>query len=260
MQRQAFALKRARAIQRVKERLVRDSFPRIQMALLVALAGGCGLLTSYTMLLSGLDSMALRYPLALLFAYVFFLVLLWLWLRTNAEEYLDAPDISAAIPDVGSVSAQFKTVSGHGGTFDGGGASGDYVSSVVSTDESITNPFDSVGDSVGSVADADELAIPLVVIALALGIALASLYVVYIAPVLFAELVVDGALSYALFRHLRAQDPQHWLASTFRRTAIPFLVTGIFLSASGAAMSAYAPGASSIGQVMKYTDSKRMAR
>jgi hypothetical protein len=198
--------------------------------------------------------------LALLVAYVFFLFLLWLWLRTNAEDYLDAPDISGVIPDIGSVSARPEIACGHGGTFDGGGASGDYASSAVSADEAMTNPFDSVGDSIGSVADADELAIPLAVIALAIGMALASLYVVYIAPLLFAELMVDGALSYALFRHLRGQDPQHWLASTFRRTAIPFLVTGVFLSAIGAAMAAYAPGAVSVGQVMLHAESKSMAR
>lgn len=260
MQRQTFVLNRTLAIRRVRERLVCDSFPRIQMALLVALTGGCGLLTSYTLLHSGLDSMALRYPLALFCAYVFFLFLLWLWLRTNVEDYIDVPDISGAIPDIGSVSAQPKTICGQGGTFDGGGASGDYVNSVAAKDEAITESFDSVGESVGSIGDADELAIPIIIVALAMGIALASLYVVYIAPVLFAELLVDGALSYALFRHLRGQDPQHWLASTFRRTAIPFLVTGVFLSATGAAMSVYAPGAASVGQVVKHFNSKKVAK
>lgn len=80
-------------------------------------------------------------------------------------------------------------------------------------------------DAVSAVVEAEELAIPLLAIALAFGIALASLYVVYIAPALFAEVLVDGALSYALFRHLRGQDPRHWLAGTVRHTAAPFAVT-----------------------------------
>ncbi|TCO96867.1 hypothetical protein EV684_1284 [Rubrivivax gelatinosus] len=46
------------------------------MALLVALTGGFGLLASFTLLRLGLDSMALRYPLALAFAYLFFLFLI----------------------------------------------------------------------------------------------------------------------------------------------------------------------------------------
>lgn len=251
----AFAVKRALAIRRVKERLVRDSFPRMQMALLVALTGACGLLASYGLLRAGLDTMALRYPLALLIAYVFFLFLLWLWLRSNAEDYLDAPDMFVGVPDFGSASVPSEQVCGQGGTFDGGGASGDFENAVASSDDSMTESLGSVGESVGKIGDADELAIPIIVIALALGLALASLYVVYIAPALFAELLVDGALSYVLFRHLRGQDPQHWLSSTFRRTAIPFLVTGVFLSATGAAMAEYAPGASSVGQVVKHVNS-----
>ena len=254
MQPQAFS--RALAIVRVRERLVRDSFPRVQMALLVALTGGCGLLASYTLLQTGLDTMGLRYPFALLLAYLFFLFLLWLWLRTNAEDYIDAPDISGMDHDIGLANYHSEIVSGHGGTFDGGGASGDYASSVTSTNDVSESSIDSAG-SVGDIGDPGELAIPIIVIALAIGIALASLYVVYIAPVLFAELLVDGALSCVFFRHLDGQETQHWLTNTFRRTAIPFLITGIFLSAAGAAMSHYAPGAVSVGQVVKHAQSER---
>lgn len=260
MQRQTFALNRARAVQRVKERLISESFPRMQMTLLVALTGGFGLLASYTLLRLGLESMALRYPVALFFAYGFFLFLLWLWLRTNADDYADVPDISGLMPQTSSANTHSDIFSGKGGTADGGGASGDYMNSVASIDEGITNPLSEVGDSVASVADADELAIPLVAIALAAGIALASLYTVYIAPILFAELLVDGALSYALFRHLQGQDPTHWLVNSFRHTVIPFLLTVVFLFASGAVMAIYAPGAASVGQVMAYAGSQRVAR
>lgn len=116
------------------------------------------------------------------------------------------------------------------------------------------------GKSVGSAADAEELAIPLIAIALAIGVALASLYIVYIAPVLFAEVLVDGSLSYVLFRHLRGQDPRHWLSSTFRHTAAPFAVTAVFLFAAGAAMAVYALGAKSVGQVMAHASAQRAAR
>lgn len=260
MQRQNFVINRARAIQRVKERLLSESFPRMQMTLIVALTGGFGLLASSLLLRLGLESMALRYPIALLFAYGFFLLLLWLWLRTNADDYAEVPDISGLMPRTSSANSHSEAFCGKGGTADGGGASGDYVNSGASIEESITNPFSEVGDSVASVADADELAIPLVAIALAVGIALASLYTVYIAPVLFAELLVDGALSYALFRRLQGQDPTHWLVNSFRRTVVPFLVTAVFLCASGIAMNIYAPGAASVGQVIAYASSQRVER
>jgi len=47
--------------------------------------------------------------------------------------------------------------------------------------ESLSPPLQIASDPLGSAADADELAIPLVVIALAIGLAVASLYVVYVA-------------------------------------------------------------------------------
>ncbi len=251
---------RARAIQRVRERLVRESFPRVQMTLIVALTGGVGLLASFAMLQVGMDSMAVRYPLALSFAYLFFLFLIWLWLRTNAEDYLDVPDLADLVPRprLRASAPDFK--SGGAGDFGGGGATGSFDGPAIAVDETTSSPLRAVDDSVGTVADADELAIPLVAIALAIGIALASLYIIYIAPVLFAEVLVDGALSYVLFRHLRGQDPQHWLSSTFRRTALPFAATAVFLIAVGAAMAVYAPGAKSIGQVMKYAGAQRTAR
>ncbi|WP_200222488.1 hypothetical protein [Rubrivivax gelatinosus] len=127
-------------------------------------------------------------------------------------------------------------------------------------DEAASSPGVSVGEAVETAAQADEAAIPLTAIALAVGIAVASLYVVYIAPVLFAEVLVDGALSYALFRHLRGHDRQHWLASAFARTIWPFTATAVFLVAVGAAMAAYAPGAKSVGQVVKHASAQRATK
>lgn len=260
MPRSTIANSRAIAVQRMKARLVRDSFPRMQMALLVALTGGCGLLASFTMLQFGVDSMALRYPLALAIAYLFFLFLIWLWLRTKAEDYLDAPDINDLIPRPGKQSGLPEFKAGGEGDFGGGGASGSFDGSAVPIEEAGSSPFRAISETVGFAADADEFAIPLVAIALAIGIAVASLYVVYIAPILFAEVLVDGALSYVLFRRLRGQDLQHWLSSAFRRTVLPFAATAVFLVAVGAAMAAYAPGAKSIGQVMKHASTQRAAK
>ena len=257
MPRSTKANTRALAIQRVKDRLARDSFPRIQMALLVTLTGGFGLLASFTMLQFGVESMALRYPLALAFAYVFFLFLIWLWLRTKAQDFF--PDITGLIPGPGKPSGLSDVNSAGGGDF-AGGASGALDGSTVPFEEAGSSPLGAGGETVGSAAGPGEFAIPLVAIALAIGIAIASLYVVYIAPVLFAEVLVDGALSYVLFHHLRGQDPQHWLASALRRTVLPFTATAVFLAAVGAAMAAYAPGAKSVGQVIHHATTQRAAR
>lgn len=236
---------RARAIRQMTERLSRDAFPRLQMALIVALTGGFGLLASFVLLQLGLDAMALRYPLALCCAYGFFLFLVWLWLRTNAADYVDLVDLADALPRLPQRAPGLQ--SGGGGDFGGGGASAAFDGQ--SADGA---PMRTLGDAASAAAEGEELAVPLLAIALAIGLALASLYVVYIAPVLFAEVLVDGALSYALFRHLRGQDPAHWLSSTVRRTVPPFAATAVFVALVGAAMGAYAPGAQSIGQVLEH--------
>jgi hypothetical protein len=69
------------------------------------------------------------------------------------------------------------------------------------------------------------------------------------APALFAELLFDGVLSVVLYRHLRG-DPQHWLQTAVKRTALPFALTALFLALVGAGLSAYAPGARTLGDAI----------
>jgi hypothetical protein len=250
-------LTRSLAVLNYKRQLERDSFPRLQMGLIVAVTGGVGLLVSFLLLQSGMGSMAVRYPFALAVAYVVFLLLLWAWLRAKEDDFYDIPDISNAMPNLsgGGHSAPFQ--SGGGGDFGGGGASGSFDGA---TSQSFAGGNDSAGDSIGdalgSVGDADELAIPLLAIVFALGMAVASLYVVYVAPTLFAELLVDGVLSYTLYRHLHKVETHFWLSTAFKRTVFPFLLTAIFLAIVGAAMAHYAPGARSIGEVIHYSGAK----
>ncbi|APW36150.1 hypothetical protein RD110_02100 [Rhodoferax koreense] len=220
------------------------------MGFLVGLTGAFGLLASFVLLHAGIDSMALRYPLALGLAYLFFLFLLWLWLRTTASDYIDLPDVGELIPSGGGdVRPPVPMSSGGGGNFGGAGASRSFdTTSGVSLDEPTSST--PLGDAASAVADTDEFTVPLMVILLALGLALASFYVVYLAPSLFAEILFDGALSYSLYRHLRGAGGSHWMRTAVRRTVLPFGVTAVFVCLVGVAMAAYAPGARTIGDVM----------
>lgn len=247
--------KRSLAILRIQRKLEDESFPRIQMALIVALTGAFGLVASFALLRAGIDGMALRYPLALVGAYLFFLFLLWLWLRTKLDEYVDLPDISGLVPDRSAGDATLPFQTGGGGDFGGGGASASF-DAPTSLEATGAGSESSIAEAAGAV-DLDELAIPIVAIALAVGLALASLYVIYVAPILFAELLVDGAISYVLYRRLRSADTGHWLETALRRTALPFGLTAIFLALVGAAMSAYAPGTRSVGEVLLYATTSR---
>lgn len=237
-------LTRAMAVERMRARLLREGFPRIQMFILVTLTGLAGFGASAAMLLAGIDTMALRYVLAMGVAYVVFLLLLWLWLRTRAEEYVDAlPTYGGGGEGTASADAQ-AGFAGGGGTFDGGGASAnvDFGPKDSGIDAIAEKPLEAIGQ-------ADEAAIPLAIVLVALGIVLSSLFVIWSAPVLFAEILVDALLATGLYRRLRTLDPRHWMFAALRRTLLPFVLTTLAAGAAGWGMQAHAPEARSLGQV-----------
>lgn len=237
---------RHQEIQKIRGELERDSFPRLQMLLLVTLTGASGFVASYTFLHAGLVEMWLRYLLSFGVAYLMFLVFLWLWLRTRVEDYADIPDVSGTTSSSSDSASAYY--SGKGGDFGGGGASGTFDSPADGI-SSIGDSGGSVGDALGTVAEAEEFAIPLAVLILIGAMVFSSLFIVYSAPMLFAELLVDGVLSASLYRRLRGLETRHWLETAIRRTAWPFILTAAIASASGWAMTLYAPEAHSIGDV-----------
>jgi hypothetical protein len=239
---------RLKEIQRLRKSLEKDSFPRLQMFLLVSITGGVGFLASFILRHFGLDTIWLRYLAALGCAYAAFLFLLWLWLRTQAEDYSDLPDL----PDLPSGrSGPSPDYGGRGGDFGGGGASGqvDGAYEFTSSGPDLDVP---VGDAIDVVSGADELALPLAAIGLLVALALSSFWVVYTAPMLFAELLVDGVLAASLYRRLRGLKTRHWLETALRRTFWPFAFTALMVAGSAWAMQLYAPEAHTIGQVIAH--------
>lgn len=107
-----------------------------------------------------------------------------------------------------------------------------------------------VGDALGTVAEAEEFAIPLALLVFIAAMLFSLLFMIYSAPVLFAELLLDGVLSAGLYRRLRGLETRHWLQTALRRTALPFIFTAVIFSASGWAMTLHAPDAHSIGDVI----------
>ncbi|MEI2430063.1 hypothetical protein RDV84_18710 [Lysobacter yananisis] len=235
-------------IARLRERLERDHWPRLQMSLIVLLTGAVGFLASFALLQAGLHSMALRYPLAACAAYAAFLLLLWTWARTRGRAFdqLDAPDFGGGSGG-GPSGAGWNGGGGHSG---GGGASSSFdAPASLPLPRSASTGGDS--DSGFSLLDgADDFGWVLIAIAIALGAVLAAGWVVWIAPGLMAELLLDVALAGGLYRRLRRIESQHWLSTALRRTALPFLLLALLAAAAGFAGSRHAPGADSIGDVL----------
>ncbi len=239
---------RFQEIERARTKLELDGFPRLQMSLLVMLTGLAGFLASYCLLQWGVDQMWLRYLEATGIAYLTFLFLLWLWLRTSASDYVDAPDISGVLPRGGSGNAESVSFAGSGGQFDGGGASGHFDSAL--SGDAFAPANSPVGEALGAAAQAEEFSVPLIVLVLIGAACLSSFFVIYSAPVLFAELLVDGVLAASLYKRMRGLESRHWLSTAVQRTFLPFALTGLFAAAAGWAMTLYVPHARSLGAVL----------
>jgi hypothetical protein len=227
------------------------------MFLLVLITGAVGWLCSYVLLSQGLHNMVFRYPASLCVAYLSFMGLLWLWLKTQASDYnafTDVPDLVMGSAKPIELPHVFK--SGQGGDFAGAGATSSFddVSSpnLSGVDlSSNTGASDAMTDAV-VIGDAGEAAIPLFLILAAIGVVFSSLYVVYIAPTLFAELLLDGVLSASLYRHLRRTNQRHWLSTALRSTAIPFIVTFVVLVVLALVLNTLAPGAQTLSQALLF--------
>jgi hypothetical protein len=86
----------------------------------------------------------------------------------------------------------------------------------------------------------------------AAGALVAILYVVYIAPALLAEILVDGILVTGLYRKLKGIEQRYWLRAAVRRTLLPALIAAALFSLTGYALQRAAPKAKSIGEVWKH--------
>lgn len=116
--------------------MARHGSPRLQMLALLTVTGGSGFAASYALLHLGVRSMAVRYPIAVLFAYACFLLVLRLWLatmmrrgdRSRGDFDLDVLDV---IPGGGGGggggSVRGPAGFGGGGGFTGGGAGGSWA-------------------------------------------------------------------------------------------------------------------------------------
>jgi hypothetical protein len=187
---------RDRAIERLKSYLLRRGSPRLQMFFFLALTGLAGFLFSVLLHALGLQSMMIRYPLAVGLAYLTFLLLVGLWLASfrlrgqgrGGVAYdpwpygVDPGPYPASRSPAPAGPPPQPQAAAKGGSSGGGGWSAD------------------LGDGEGAAV------LVVVLIILAIGAAVfASFLILLEAPLLFAEVLVDGALVMGLARRARAR-------------------------------------------------------
>jgi hypothetical protein len=248
------------------------------MLVLVTLTAACGFLSSFLLLRAGLHSMAVRYPVAVGLAYVVFLGLVALWLRRyrlharvrsegkGAQVDLDVLDVPFDQLWTGGPAPEAEVGFGGGGGFSGGGAGSSWgggegpttFSSVAHVNLSDGASLEGHGDFGG--LDLDEGAIWLVPVAIVGAIVLGGvIYVIYLAPVLLAELLLDAGLAAGLYKRLMREERRSWLATAVRSTIIPVCFVAGLLALAGIIMQTVYPDATSIGIVAKHLQERPAA-
>ena len=256
-------------VARVEKHLERRSYPRLQMMVIVSLTGATGLLASAALLRMGVHSMVARYPVSVLLAYLAFLGLLWLWIRQIAADYSNLTPAQLAAE--GATPTPVTPLPAADNPADPVGSLGavrglsaqeaqlhyritDTLYQLLRfvldlTRKVVEGFFESIGKLLD---DTDELVLPLMVVLLFLGMALASAYVVATAPALLAEVLVDSTLSYTLYKRLVRTEERNWLRAAVTRTLWPLGGTLVFVTLMGAVLGSMAPGARTIGEALAY--------
>jgi uncharacterized membrane protein YgcG len=251
--------RRTTEIAKLQRLIERMQLPRLSMMLIVALTAAVGFLASFALLHVGVGALWLRYPIAIAVAYAAFLFFLWCWLRLRRNDVFDGFDILTPGPRSG---ASFEEAwEGGGGRFGGGGASGSFddspVGGVVAESGSSLSSAGSEGADAASAFDLEDLAFVLLAIAALIGGVWAAVWIVWAAPALLAELMLDAALATGLYRRLQGVERDHWLRTAVRRTAWPFAGVALLFSLVGGGLQIYAPHAKSIGQVIQHYKATR---
>jgi len=250
---------REELVQKAKDRLLRHGLPRFQMSIVLALTGATGFLASFGLLKLGVGSMTLRYPVAVALAYGAFLLLLRLWLKMQRDGWGDAGDLGIQILENADLPIDSGAPVGGGGSFGGGGSTTAFEAPPTPVKVSGGGGGKGSGSGFDFSFDLDDagflvlLAIAIVAVA-ALG---AAVWILWIAPALLAEVLVDGLVMTALYRRLRRPQPTWWLTGAVRRTCVPALIVAVLLAGAGALLHKAVPGARSIGAAWKAVSAER---
>jgi len=201
-----------RHVERVRRRLLAQSFPRLQMLLLLSFSGLGAFFFSVALFRAGVAHMAARYFLATAAGYAFFLLSIRVWLERQLGRWREAGSPGQAV-----------TERPHGSDPDLG-------------------PLDLLDgiDSPGCLA----------AVALLFGVVLLAAFL-YTSPLLLAEVLVDAAVVGAIYPAVRDRPRAHWLRGVLRRTWLQALVLCLLLGALGFGLQQLAPGAHTFGAAIR---------
>ncbi len=236
----AHASSRDASIATLAHRINSRYWPRVNAFFIALITALVALFFSAILWRAGMEEMTWRYPAAVILSYPFLLLFLWEW---SHRRLWDNWDIGT--PEGGSSHSNSPGYSDHaggGGEYGGAGASDSFDAGDVSSFAG-----DAAGEVVGggleAAASADEGAVVVVPIVLTIalivlcgGFAFSVIMLMWRAPRLLAELMVDAGTAGRLMVHARLADRQSWLSTATKRTlpsymglCVLFLVAGYLL-------------------------------
>lgn len=260
-------MKRHKFINYIKERF----FLRFHMSLILIATALSGLLATKALLLLNVKEMLIRYPLAVVFSYLVFFVLIkiWLWYVSSSESGREKSTVENVLDAVGDVPVNFPSDGGGGSFSFGGGSSGGggatasfdtdggFVSEVSSNilSSTVNATGEGAGSAAGDVASGifdDEGGIVLIVLGLLLATIFgAGLYLVYAAPTILSEVAFEAILATSLIKATKRIDGPDWIGSVFRSTIGPFLIILVLALLLAAAIESYWPDATKLMDLLK---------
>lgn len=244
---------RQELVRQVHDQLLRDRAPRLQLMLVITLSGLAAFGSSLVGLRIGIESMAVRYPVAVACGYTIFFVLIRWWI--SWQRRVDATRTSDDIGDLVS-GVDLRTGGSGSATHDGlfaagrsGGAGGGENWAAASLGS--RGSSSAKGASAGFGGDLDELWWIVLVVVCVLGGVVAIAYIIYAAPALLAEVALDAAVVSTLYRRLRKDDVAHWAMTVLRKTWLSAAALVVFAAVGGYGLEQLAPDARSIGGVVR---------
>jgi hypothetical protein len=250
---------------------------RLHMSLILLATVGSGLLATRIMLALHLKNVVVRYPLAVIFAYLTFFVSVKLWLqymascaaargsRGSSTTSLDLFSNTSGSGSSGSgkIAGVFR---GGGGGFGGGGASGSFEANAVVAESSgaaLSTGADTgggvaqaAGGSAGEVvSDIDLDKGWLVVLALGAIFAVifgAGIFLIYEAPIILSEAAFNFILAAGLVRGAHRIHSGDWVGSVFQATWIPLTLTLLLSLLAGYLIHHYFPGVTRLSELLKH--------
>ena len=239
-----------------RQRILRHYFVRFHMGLILMATTAAGLISSKLLLMAGLIRIVVRYPLAVILAYLIFLLMMRLWV---AYVLVDLPARrrggSGWSWNWGSGSIDLPGSSGSGRfAFGGGDSGGAGASDVWDSGSGIAEVPPGGGTSLPSLdlgIDLDDGAWILVALAaVVLVIFGAGGYLIWVAPEILPDIAFNALLAGCLTGAVKRAETKGWVRSVVCSTWIPLLLVLLVTVGLAVAVHRECPGATKLMEAL----------